>query len=223
MTILILPTSGCPYDLCCNNTGFIDHNQYKLTKWSQPFKVSPELRRIYPTWDCVGHIVDIWSQSLRNDGFHPNIEIFVYNDETIPINVATFGTYLDMVIQKPTGILVPDLSRVAPTPHGIITISISDNEFDTIAPKASTYNRPLPFTADESFEQGNGYAHTNSHTNRYTGIDEYNEYTHEPPRPLLNKYTQRRVKPYYKDNTTSRNCYCTKCLQKNMPFTMANL
>jgi hypothetical protein len=225
MTILIIPTSGCPMDLRCNKTKYIEHNQHKLIKWSQPFKVSPELRRRYPTWDCIGKIVDIWCRSLRKDGSHPNIEIFVDNNKNIPINIATFGTYLDMVVQEPTGLHVPDLSRVAPTPHGNITISISDNEFDNIAPKNTGYIRPLAFT-DESFEEGNGYIHTN-HNDRYLDPYDYNQYTYEPPRPVLTKYTQRRVKPYYNEdgheNSTISSCFCSNCLKKKMPFTMANL
>ena len=220
MTIIILPTKGCPYNLCCNNTGYIDHNKYKLTKWSLPFEVSPSLRRLYFTWDSVGKIVDIWRQSLRKEGFHPNIEIFVDNDETIPINVATFGSYLNMIIQEPTGILVPDLRRVAPTPHGNITISISDEEYNTIVPKRSSHERLVPYT---SINDNDGYTHTDRYNYKYIEIGKGDQYTYDPPRPILNKYTQRRVEPYYKDNTTSINCYCTECLQKNMPFTMANL
>ena len=112
----------------------------QLELWEYPFEIIPPLINLGAAWNNINIIINNWCQTQREGagGFkeiHPEINIYVannINDNQLcksgeSINNATRGTYLSTIIQEPTGICVPDLSKVAPTPRGNIIVCINEN------------------------------------------------------------------------------------------------
>ena len=252
MTIIILPMYGNPYvynlhdinepTLCDQEND--QNGLHKLDKWNMPFEVSPLLRTNHLHWDAVGTIIDIWSASVRKNGYHSDIEVFVDNNlDNRTINMSVQGTYINMIIQEPTGILVPDLSIVAQTPHNIITIYIKDRIYKDIITYRHTFHclyirnlkmhwsyGELPNFQDEPRDVSCVARRDTFEADRYENVKNNKPKdsmlfnvpdSFQPPIPKLNGYTQRRVEPYYDNENMS--CFCNLCLLKKMPYTMANL